>query len=55
MKDCCDFDSLCVVVEACGDTPAPDDFESYKGHYKLEWDRLQRYCEEFGEYPPLNG
>jgi hypothetical protein len=53
LKETCDFDFLCVMVEACGDTP--ESFENYNGHYKLEWERLQRYCAEFGEYPPLNG
>jgi hypothetical protein len=53
MREFCGFESLCVVVEPCGGSP--EDFESYKGHYKLEWDQLQKYCMEFGEYPPLNG
>ena len=53
MKEFCNANSLCIVVETCGNSP--ENFENHDGHYELEWKRLQRYCKEFGEYPPLNG
>lgn len=53
MMEFCDVDSLCVIVEACENSP--ELFEDHGRHFELEWQRLQRYCKEFGEYPPLNG
>jgi hypothetical protein len=53
INEFCDVDSLCIMVETCGNSP--EDFEEHDGHYELEWLCLQRYCDKCGEYPPLNG